>query len=85
MPESYKAARATKSIVPFSLTQYFANTSKLGFIIYAVLALLIVLVVFLVRKIKNRRKAKAARKAAQTAAPETPRETVAAQTEDDEK
>ena len=56
IPESYKMARATKTSLPFSLTSYFKNTSKLGAIIYAAVALVVVLAVFIVRGIKRKKK-----------------------------
>lgn len=82
VPESYRTARATKSIVPFSQKGYFVNTSKLGFIIYAVLALVVVLIVLGIRRAKKKKKALTAAKAA---APEPPRETVPPEPEDEKK
>lgn len=56
IPESYAAARATKALLGFSLTKYFSHTSKLGFIIYAAIALVAVLVVFIIRKVRKKKK-----------------------------
>ena len=59
VPESYRTARATKTALPFSIGKYFANTSKLGFIIYGALALAVVIVVLIVRAVVKKKKAAA--------------------------
>lgn len=58
IPERYQAARATKTALPFRLTSYFSNTSKLGAIVYAAAALVIALAVFFIHRGKKKRKAK---------------------------
>jgi len=59
IPDSYQTARATKTALPFSLSQYFSHTSRLGVMIYAAFTLVVVLAVFIVRKVGKKKKHKA--------------------------